>query len=97
MRHSFRTESLFNLEDDFLENDILLFYKNQYKALSKMLTTTKTNIIIIKNKNSKNYSTKTTHTGQQIDAYEHIDGQNNSVTKERMDNTLITARIWYPI
>ena len=35
--------------------------------------------------------------GLKIDAHESIDGQNNSVTKELMDSTLILERVWDPV
>ena len=58
-----------------------------------MLTTTKTNINIINNNNNNNNnndnSSIITHVSLQIDAHENIDEQNNSVTKELMNSTLI--------
>ena len=53
---------------------------HEYKALWKILSTTKTNINIINNSNNNN-NTQTTHTSLQIDAYENIDGQNNNVKR----------------
>ena len=35
--------------------------------------------------------------GLKIDAHENIDRQNNSVTKELMDSTLIIERVWDPV
>ena len=32
--------------------------------------------------------------GLQIDAYENIDGQNNSIIKELKDSELTTERVW---
>ena len=55
-----------------------------------MLTTTKTDINIINNNNN---NSKTTHTGLQIDVYQNIDGQNNSVAKQLMNGMLIIKRI----
>ena len=72
MRHSFRAELLFSLEVGFLENDIS-FYRNYYKTLSKLFTTTKINIVINNNNINNNY-TKTTHTGLQINTCKDIDG-----------------------
>ena len=39
---------------------------------------------------------QTTHMGLKIDAHKNIDRQNNSVTKELMDNTLIIGVVWDP-
>ena len=50
------------------------------------MTNTKTNIIVIYNNNNK------TEPNMQIDSQENIDGQNNSITKELIDSTLITER-----
>ena len=35
--------------------------------------------------------------GLKIDAHENIDGQNNSVTKELMNSTLIIEIVWNPV
>ena len=51
-----------------------------------MMTNTKTNIIVIYNNNNN------TEPNMQIDSQENTDGQNNSVTKELIDSTLITER-----
>ena len=38
---------------------------------------------------TNNSNTKTIHMGLQTDAYKNIDGQNNKVTKELLDSTLM--------
>ena len=64
-----------------------------------MLTTTKTNINIINNNNNNNNDNSSiiTQVSLQIDAHENIDEQNNSVTKELMNSTLIIKEfgIWF--
>ena len=53
-----------------------------------MMTNTKTNIIVIYNNSNNN----NTEPNMQIDSQENTDGQNNSVTKELIDSTLIAER-----
>ena len=53
-----------------------------------MMANTKTNIIVIYNNSNNNK----TEPNMQIDSQENIDGQNNSITKELIDSTLITER-----
>ena len=55
---------------------------------SSLLTTTATITTTLK--------LQTTHMGLKIDAHKNIDRQNNSVTKELMDNTLIIEVVWDP-
>ena len=54
-----------------------------------MMTNTKTNIIVIYNNSNNNK----TEPNMQIDSQENTDGQNNSVTKELIDSTLITEEV----
>lgn len=62
------------------------------KTCQKIWSTTRTNIII-----SYNNNTKTIHTGLEIDAHKNIDGQSNSITKELTDSVLLIGKIWFPV
>ena len=87
------TEILSSLEFAFLKNDTLSFYRNY--SIVKNADNHKNQITIKNNSNSNN--TKTTHTGLQIDADKNIDGQNNSFTKELVNNMLVIQKFWHPV